>query len=155
MTRPKKCRRIQEMPATTYFKPAGIPLRQLAEVILSVEETEALRLKDIDGLDQAAGGEQMNISRPTFQRVLNSARRKLADAVLNGKAIHIEGGDYELAALSYRCRCGHRWQAPVEASGEQSAQYCPVCESSEVSLLPVGGGRRQGQSGHKINEEQQ
>ena len=145
MTRPKKCRRIQEMPTTTYFKPAGIPLRKLAEVILPVEETEALRLKDIDGLDQAASGAHMNISRPTFQRVLRSVRRKLADAVLNGKAIRIEGGNYELAKLSYLCRCGHRWQTAAATSTEPSIPACPVCESEDVATVPVGGGHRHGQ----------
>ena len=61
------------MPEVTYFKPAGIPLRVLEEVCLSVEEAEAIRLKDLEGLDQEQCAEGMNISRPTFQRVLGSA----------------------------------------------------------------------------------
>jgi predicted DNA-binding protein (UPF0251 family) len=97
MPRPPKCRRVAFLPETTYFKPAGIPLRVLDEVRLSVEEAEAIRLKDLEGLEQAPGAERMNISRPTFQRVLASARRKIADALLNGKAIKIEGGNFEVA----------------------------------------------------------
>jgi len=97
MSRPLKCRRVAFLPEATYFKPAGVPLRMLDEVILSVEEAEAVRLKDLEGLAQAPGAEKMNVSRPTFQRVLASARRKIADALLNGKAVRIEGGNFEMA----------------------------------------------------------
>ena len=92
MSRPPKCRRVAYMPGVTYFKPAGIPLRVLDEICLSVEEAEAIRLKDLEDLGQEQSAEKMNISRPTFQRVLESARRKIADALLSGKAIRIEGG---------------------------------------------------------------
>jgi predicted DNA-binding protein (UPF0251 family) len=97
MSRPFKCRRVAFMPGVTYFKPAGIPLRYLEEVRLSVEEVEALRLKELEGLEQVQGAQKMNISRQTFQRVLASARHKVADALLNGKAIRIEGGNFEIA----------------------------------------------------------
>lgn len=97
MPRPPKCRRVAFLPNVTYFKPAGIPLRSLEEVRLSVEEAEAIRLKDLEGLEQEQGAEKMNISRPTFQRVLASAREKIADALLSGKAIRIEGGNFEVA----------------------------------------------------------
>lgn len=100
MTRPPKCRRIASMPGVTYFKPAGIPLRMLEEVRLSLEEAEALRLKDLEGMEQEQGAAEMGVSRPTFQRVLAKARRKVADALLNGRAIRIEGGHYELVAES-------------------------------------------------------
>jgi predicted DNA-binding protein (UPF0251 family)/predicted Fe-Mo cluster-binding NifX family protein len=95
MPRPFKCRRVAFRPGVTYFKPAGIPLRELEEVTIPLEEAEALRLKDIEGLEQEQGAERMNISRPTFQRILASARKKIADAILNGKAIRIEGGNFE------------------------------------------------------------
>mgnify|MGYP005857607387 CR=1 FL=1 len=101
MARPQKCRRVEFLPNATYFKPAGIPLRDLEEISISVEEAEAIRLKDLDGLEQEQGAEKMNISRPTFQRILSSARRKLADALLNGKAIKIEGGNYEFTAQNH------------------------------------------------------
>ena len=97
MPRPIKWRRVAFIPEVTYFKPAGIPLRVLDEVRLTVEEAEAIRLKDLEGLEQAPGAEKMNISRATFQRVLNSARQKIAGALLNGKAIRIGGGNFEVA----------------------------------------------------------
>jgi predicted DNA-binding protein (UPF0251 family) len=84
------------MPEVTFFKPAGIPLRDLEQVRLTVEEAEAIRLKEIEGLEQEAGAEKMNVSRPTFQRILASARQKMADALLNGKAIRIEGGNFKI-----------------------------------------------------------
>ena len=97
MPRPIKWRRVAFIPEATYFKPAGIPMRILQEVSLSVEEAESVRLKDLEGLEQEQGAEKMNISRPTFQRVLGAARQKIADALLNGKAIRIEGGNFEMA----------------------------------------------------------
>jgi len=97
MPRPPKCRRVGSLPGTTYFKPAGIPLRLLEENRLNIEEIEAIRLHDLEHLEQAEGAVRMNISRPTFQRLLASARRKIADSLLNGKALRIEGGHYELA----------------------------------------------------------
>jgi predicted DNA-binding protein (UPF0251 family) len=96
MPRPPKCRRVAFLPEASFFKPAGIPLRALSEVRLSVEEAEAIRLKDLEGLAQEPSSQKMNISRPTFQRVLASARQKIADALLKGKAIRIEGGNFEI-----------------------------------------------------------
>ena len=106
MSRPRKYRRVEYVPDVTYFKPAGAPLRELAEVRLSVEEAEAIRLKDLEGLEQEEGAKKMNISRPTFQRVLASARQKLADVILNGKAIRIEGGNFEMPPWGRRHRRG-------------------------------------------------
>jgi predicted DNA-binding protein (UPF0251 family)/predicted Fe-Mo cluster-binding NifX family protein len=97
MSRPCKCRRIYFMPGVTYFKPAGIPMRFLEENCLSLEEMEAVRLRDLEHLEQVEGARQMNISRLTYQRVLASARRKIADSLLSGKALRIEGGNYELS----------------------------------------------------------
>jgi predicted DNA-binding protein (UPF0251 family)/predicted Fe-Mo cluster-binding NifX family protein len=85
------------MPGVTYFKPAGIPMRVLEENCLSFEEMEAIRLRDMEHLEQIECAKVMNISRPTYQRVLASARRKIADSLLLGKALRIEGGNYELS----------------------------------------------------------
>ena len=106
MPRPRKCRRVNFMPGVNYFKPAGIPLRFLAEVIISIEEAEALRLKDIEGLDQEQCAQRMNISRATLQRILDAARKKTSDALLNGKAIKIEGGNFEMVSPSFQCENG-------------------------------------------------
>ncbi len=96
MSRPCKCRRICFMPGVTYFKPAGIPMRFLEENCLSLEEMEAIRLRDLKHMEQVECAQVMNISRPTYQRVLASARRKIADSLIAGKALRIEGGNYEL-----------------------------------------------------------
>jgi predicted DNA-binding protein (UPF0251 family) len=80
----------------TYFKPAGIPLADLEEAVLAVDEFEAVRLKDLEGLEQDAAARAMGVSQPTFHRILASARAKIADALVNGKAIRIEGGAYRV-----------------------------------------------------------
>jgi uncharacterized protein len=90
------CRRVRFMPSVTFFKPAGIPLRELDEVCISVEELEAIRLKDIEDLEQEQCADKMNISRTTFVRILDAARKKMADAFIKGKAIRIEGGHFEM-----------------------------------------------------------
>ena len=103
MPRPRKCRRVAFLPGITHFKPAGIPLRELEQVRLTVEEVEAIRLKDIEDLEQKECAVKMGISRPTFQRMLESARRKIADALLNGKAIDIQGGTFEVTHPECKC----------------------------------------------------
>jgi uncharacterized protein len=89
MARPVKTRRIACVPAASYFKPVGIPMRELEELVLGMDELEALRLTDLDGLYQAAAAAKMGVSRQTIGNILNSAHRKLADALLNGKALRI------------------------------------------------------------------
>jgi predicted DNA-binding protein (UPF0251 family) len=102
MSRPFKCRYIGYLPKVTIFKPAGIPMRELEEVSFSFDETEAIRLKDLEGLEQEPAAEQMNISRSTFQRILASAHWKLADMILNGKAMQIAGGTFNIIGKKHR-----------------------------------------------------
>jgi uncharacterized protein len=135
MSRPIKCRRVDFYPGVNYFKPAGIPLRDLEETRLSIEEVEAIRLKDLEGLDQEQGAEKMNVSRPTFQRILSSARQKLADAVLNGKAVRIEGGNFVVSPRHFKCINGHEWDIPYETVVKEPAQTCPICHSPEITPL--------------------
>ena len=92
MPRPKKMRWITGHPGVTYFKPQGVPLRMLNQVCLEMDELEALRLSDFEGLNQEAGAERMNVSRATFGRIIIRAHQKVADALIHGKAIQIEGG---------------------------------------------------------------
>lgn len=96
MVRPRRCRKIANEPDVTYFKPAGIPLRELSEEIIHFDEFEAIRLKDFQGLDQEVCAKKMDISQPTFHRLILNARKKMANAIVNGKAIRIEGGSYKL-----------------------------------------------------------
>lgn len=96
MVRPRLCRRVRFNPDVTYFKPRSIPLNKLEEVILHVDEFESVRLKDLEGLEQEECAKKMNISQPTFHRLILSARKKITDAIVHGKAIKIEGGNYKL-----------------------------------------------------------
>ncbi|MFH0912635.1 MAG: DUF134 domain-containing protein [Patescibacteria group bacterium] len=90
MPRPRLCRRIRFCPRAHYFKPRGVPLRWLETVDLSLEETEALRLKHILDLDQVDCAKKMQTSQSTFQRILASAHKKIATALIKGRAIRIE-----------------------------------------------------------------
>jgi predicted DNA-binding protein (UPF0251 family) len=91
MSRPRKCRFIKLPSNAKYFKPRGIPLIDLQEVVLTSEELEALRLKELQGLSHQKCAQKMKISRTTFHRDLEKAHRKITDALINNKAIKIEG----------------------------------------------------------------
>ena len=140
-------RRVNFLPQVTYFKPAGVPLSHLQEARLSIEEAEAIRLKDLEGLEQDDCAQRMRVSRTTFARILLLARQKMADALLNGKAIRIEGGNYEMAVRRFRCGNGHEWEVPFEVMIKQPPELCPTCNTFEImSLWPwrpgLGGGGR-------------
>ncbi len=90
MTRPRLKRCVGFEPSVTYFKPQGIPLRNLRVVNLSLEELEALRLKNVESLDQSECAKLMRTSQSTFQRILSSAYNKVSQALVNGEAIRIE-----------------------------------------------------------------
>ncbi|MBW2991274.1 DUF134 domain-containing protein [Candidatus Woesearchaeota archaeon] len=96
MPRPRRCRRVMHEPHHTYFKPAGVGMRELEDTILSVDEYEAVRLKDLEGMEQEQAAKKMDISQPTFHRLLLSARKKITEAIVNGKAIKIQGGNYAM-----------------------------------------------------------
>lgn len=89
MPRPRQCRRIRFRPQARYFKPQGIPLRTLEVVELSLEEAEAIRLKYVLELDQVTAAQQMKTSQSTFQRILSTALKKIAGALIHGQAIEI------------------------------------------------------------------
>ncbi len=96
MARPKKARFVESAPEATYFKPRAIPLSELEEVTIGFEELAALKHKFLDKDGQEMAAKEMKISRTTFWRVLSEAGEKIADALINGKAIRIEGGHYAL-----------------------------------------------------------
>ena len=91
MSRPQHCfcKRIKFEPDVLYFKPQGVPMRDLQVIELSLEEVESYRLRHINNLEQKEAGEEMHTSTSTYQRILNSAYTKIADALINGKAIRI------------------------------------------------------------------
>lgn len=90
MVRPIKPRHLGENPRVFYFKPQGIPLRQLEEVVLMPDEFEAIKLYTIDELEQTKAAETMGISQPTFARILQRAYKKITQAIVLGQAIRIE-----------------------------------------------------------------
>jgi uncharacterized protein len=135
MGRPPLCRRVGFIPSVTFFKPAGIPLRELEEVCLSVEEIEAIRLKDLEDLEQEQCAERMKVSRPTFVRILDSARRKLAEAIIKGKAIRIEGGNFEISWQLFKCVNGHEWRSFGKIKEKNPSQTCPTCNTADITAI--------------------
>jgi uncharacterized protein len=99
MARPKACRKIACLPGDTYFKPRGIPMIELSEVELALDEFEAIRLADFDGLYQEEASRKMGISRSTFGRVVAGARRKVAEALVQGKALKIQGRGEDVGTI--------------------------------------------------------
>jgi predicted DNA-binding protein (UPF0251 family) len=119
-------RRVAGMPGYPLFRPAGAGVREGLVTVLTVEEFEAIRLKDNERLDQKDAAKRMKISQPTFQRIYESARKKIADALVNGKAIRIEGGTYRLArgggSMQGRGRMGGGF-----AAGPSGECVCTKC----------------------------
>lgn len=150
MPRRKRQRMIAHLPPADYFKPRGIMLRDLEQVVLAHEEVEALRLRDVEGLHQTKAAKRMKISRPTFQRVLVSARQKVSEALVFGKAIRVEGGEWKMANQNVpgrglgrgRNRPAGRTFAPPSggrgrmggplAAGPGGKCVCPKCGYSET-----------------------
>lgn len=125
MSRPRKRRRVGLMPRVTCFKPVGLAEQPPVEQI-SIDEMEALRLKDVEGLDQDSCASAMGVAQSTFQRILTGARRKLSRALWEGKAIRIEGGHYQLVPRQQRCgNCGHQWHHDQYPAREE---HCPQCQ---------------------------
>jgi predicted DNA-binding protein (UPF0251 family) len=132
MPRPKCCRRINGYPNCNIFKPVGVPVSLLEEVVLSIDEFEAIRLADLEQLYHEQAAEKMRVSRQTFGRVLESARSKVAKVLAEGLALRIEGGEVEMAEKrTFEClQCLHTWD--VSYGTERPAQ-CPACKSSNLS----------------------
>jgi len=111
MPRPPNCRRIAGKPRACVFKPAGVPACRLQWLNLTLDEFEALRLADLDGLHQERAAVRMRVSRQTFGRIVENARRKVARALSSGMALNIEGGPVRTAGRWSRCdhsRCRAR-----------------------------------------------
>ncbi|MGA7837266.1 MAG: DUF134 domain-containing protein [Ignavibacteriaceae bacterium] len=126
MGRPKKYRKIKCNPGAMYFKPRGGPMNYLDEIILEADEVEAIRLGDLKGLSQEEAAEKMKISRQTFGRIINRARMKIADGILNGKALRISE---DLAGklsdtLMFTCKgCGYK----TRVKRNNILDVCPKC----------------------------
>lgn len=149
MPRPHRCRYVDADPAARAFKPVGVPVERLPAVELRVDELEALRLADLEGLYQEQAAGMMGVSRPTFARLVESARRKVADALVNAKVLTIAGGTVMITSQRvFECRaCGHRFELP---HGTGRPGKCPACQATDVRRAAVegadvGAGRGRGQ----------
>src|SRR5574342_313303 len=134
MPRPRKRRRVWHEPRPAIFKPVGVPLDQLKRITLLYEELEALRLVDLEGRYQQVAAEQMGVSRSTLQRIVSEARYKVALALTEGAALHIEGGTFQVAKVWWQCEnCGHQWEIE-HGSGRSAPSRCPSCSSHRIQL---------------------
>lgn len=135
MSRPKNNRIVHEPPLFTNFKPIGVQGLSLEQISLSLDEFEAFRLSDNKGLSQAEAAEEMEISRPTFSRLIEQARKKIAELIINGKMLNIEGGNIHFRKNIMRCQsCGHMFNININ----DSITECPSCNSK--NLLSLAGG---------------
>ncbi len=113
MPRPPKPRCVAHSPAVSYFKPRGVPMTELTEVVLALDELEALRLVDLEACSQEEAGERMGVSRGTVGRLVEKGRQILVDAILHGKALRIEGGPVVTEAYRGTARRCCRWAPPA------------------------------------------
>ena len=117
MARPQNTRRIRRGLKERAFKPRGVPMSELEQVTLTLDGLEALRLADVEGLYQEEAAERMGVSRATFARVLATARKVVADALVNGKAVEISGGTVGRRAKG-------RWPCPVHGGERRRGRGC-------------------------------
>jgi len=135
MVRPQKHRRVAFNPEISYFKPRGIPMFDLEEVRLTVDQREAIRLSDLMGMSHEDAGRRMGVSRATFGRIVQRARKAVADALINGKAINVEGGNYKLISTTriFFCNsCSRQWEEPL---GTGRPECCPSCEEDDFHRI--------------------
>jgi uncharacterized protein len=137
MARPPCPRRVAGPPTCDYFKPRGVPMTQLEEVALTIDELEALRLADLEGLYHDDAAERMGVSRATFGRIVDAARRKVAEALVRGKALKIGGGAVAWAGLRhFKCgSCLQRWSMPY---GTGRPEGCPSCGGDDFRRTDGG-----------------
>lgn len=131
MPRPQKHRKVKCNPAAYYFKPRAVPLASLEEVILEIDELESLRLADYLALTHEQAAIQMKISRATFGRIVEKARRKVVDAIVNGKAIKISDSFPEQVKLKTITKCGE-CGAEIKKECKKNENYCKKCKQSKL-----------------------
>ena len=135
MPRPRKWRVVEFVPSELYFVPQGKPRCELSEEVLKVEEIEAIRLKDLEDLNQDECAEKMQVSRQTFQRILGEARMKIASALIEGKALRVNGGDFTRNVCRVYCsKCEQEWEDTYENyhNTNEGEYKCPHCGAKET-----------------------
>jgi len=133
MSRPRKSRKICNPPKMKGFKPFGLPLCKIESVKLTFEEYESIKLINYEMLSQDQSAEQMNVSRPTFTRIYNKALKTITKAFVEGKAIEIEGGDYELENEWFRCKKCYKLIEGIE--NHVKCENCQIFGTDELVLL--------------------
>lgn len=106
MARPRKSRRVCCLPDSNLFGPLNSSERSNEYILMTVEEYETIRLMDLEGLNQEESAEIMGVARSTIQRIYEDARRKIAESLVKGKVLRIEGGDFELCSVEKTCGSG-------------------------------------------------
>jgi len=135
MPRPKNNRIVNEPPLYTEFKPIGVAGISLKQTLLTLDEFEATRLADYRGLSHEEAAEEMNISRSTFSRLIETARKKIADFIIHGKLLTIDGGNIHFRNNIIRCvDCGYMFNINIGSP----LTNCPDCDS--INLLNLAGG---------------
>jgi len=125
-------RRIASPPRYKNYKPSGIPRTELQQTSITLDEYEAFRLADYEGHDHLNASIQMKISRPTFSRLIEKARGKIAHAIIDGHELTIEGGNIDFSQALHRCRdCGEEHNHPINARIDD----CPECGSEDVENI--------------------
>lgn len=135
MPRPNKSRKVFSNPGVFHFKPVGRKLKEHDEVELTLDEFEAIRLADYEGLYQEKAAEQMNVSRQTFGNIVNSAHKKIADFLINAKSLKISGGAIEMITdnnnfICFGCKL---LEEPPDEIGNMD--LCPYCISPQLHRL--------------------
>jgi uncharacterized protein len=131
MVRPRRFRRILEEPQIRCFKPEGEFKDSIEPIKISIDEFEAIRLRDYLDIQQKRSAEIMGISQPTFHRILISARKKISKALIDGKTIIIIGDDYITDKKRYKCNiCGFEWLSP-----EKEYERCPDCQAEDIIII--------------------
>ena len=137
MPRPKNNRLVHEPPIFTDFKPVGVKATSLETVLLSLDEFEAFRLADKVGLSHEEAAGEMEISRPTFTRLIEIARNKIADFIISGKLLNIDGGNIHFRNNIIKCQsCGHMFKTKFS----NEIKECPACHSKNILNLAGGFG---------------
>jgi len=141
MPKPKKERSVRFPPPAAFFRPVGVPFAHMERVVLNLDEFEALRLVDYEGMDQLEAAEHLGVSRPTCARILESGRKKCADALVHAKAMRIEGGMYRFRHNRLRCLgCGQTWDADIAAGPQAPSENCPRCGNPRIANLAERAG---------------
>lgn len=137
MPRPKNNRIVYQPPIFTKFKPMGVKGRDLDTVCLSLDEFEAIRLADSLGMFHEEASEKMQISRSTFSRLIDKARGKVSEMLINGKKLVVEGGNVHFRKNVMKCKsCAHLFEATLD----KIIKECPSCKSQELVNLAGGFG---------------